>query len=118
MTIPEKVKIGGFTYRIERPSRSFVGGDGLGVLDGEHSFSDRTIKVATVGCEEYQHVVFLHEVCHAIISNCNGTQEQDENFVEQFSKGLYQFVVDNPQVFGGIEANDDREGNRDGEGRV
>lgn len=48
-------------------------------------------------------MVFLHEVCHAIISNYNGTQEQDENFVEQFAKGLYQFVVDNPQVFGGAE---------------
>lgn len=60
----------------------------------------KTIRVSDNGCGDYQDVVFLHEVCHAIIAHyC--ADEQDEKFVEQFSKGLYQVINDNPELLKG-----------------
>ncbi len=103
MKIPKQIKVGGFTYKIERPEGSFVSDDGT-ALDGEHSFSEKTIRVGTSGCEEYQGIVFLHEVCHAIIECYIGPEEHDEKFVEQFSKGLYQVLVDNEEIMkGGVD---------------
>jgi len=100
MRIPEKIKIGGFIYNIERPEGSFVSNAGV-ALDGEHSFSEKRISVCTRGCGDYQDVIFLHEVCHAIIECYVGPNEQDERFVEQFSKGLYQVLIDNPGILEG-----------------
>lgn len=95
MNIPNNIKIGGFNYHVERMNGPFVS-DG-NALDGEHNFANKTIRVATNGCGDYQDMVFLHEVCHAIIDHyC--AEEQDEKFVEQFSKGLYQVLTDNPGV--------------------
>lgn len=95
MIIPKKIKIGCFTYQVERPEKPFVS-NGVAV-DGEHSFSEKQITVAEIGCSEYQQVVFLHEVCHAIIAHyC--ADKQNEEFVEQFSKGLYQVLIDNPDI--------------------
>lgn len=103
MKIPKKIKIGGFTYNVERPEGSFVSATG-DALDGEHHFAEKRISVGTLGCREYQNVVFLHEVCHAIIECYAGTNKQDEDFVEQFAKGLYQVLVDNPEIMeGGAE---------------
>ena len=99
MNIPKQVKIGGFMYTVERPKNSFVSKEG-NAYDGEHRFSKKEIKVAKSGCKEYQEVVFLHEVCHAIIDCYVSSDEQDERFVEQFSKGLYQVIVDNPDILG------------------
>jgi hypothetical protein len=101
MKIPKTIKIGGFNYHIERPDGAFVSSDGV-ALDGEHNFSEKTIKVGTNGCGDYQDLVFLHEICHAIIEYYV-SRKQDEEFVEQFSKGLYQVLVDNPELLGGGE---------------
>ena len=98
MKITEKVKVGGFVYDVERKQEAFVGKDGS-ALDGEHSFGDKTITVAKHGCKEYQQLVFLHEICHAIIDAYVSPDEQDEKFVEAFSKGLYQVISDNPDIF-------------------
>lgn len=97
MKIINKVKIGGFLYDVERTDGAFVGESGS-VLDGEHSFSEKRITVSDSGCEEYQNVVFLHEICHAIIETYVSPDEHDEKFVEAFSKGLYQVLIDNPEM--------------------
>lgn len=97
--IPEKVKVGGFDYRVERVSGSFVSNGAA--LDGEHYFAEKTIKAGTNGCKEYQDLVFLHELCHAIISCYTPQEKQNEEFVEQFSKGLYQVLKDNPEILRG-----------------
>lgn len=101
MYIPKQVKVGCFTYDVERLQGSFIS-DGK-ALDGEHSFSERLIRVGTNGCGAYQDLVFLHELCHAIIAHYTPQMEQDENFVEQFSKGLYQVLIENPEIFGGVD---------------
>ena len=98
MKIPEKIKIAGYTYKIERPAEPFV--SNLSACDGLHSFDTQTIKVSKSGNEAYQNTVFLHELVHGIIASyCTADCYDEEKFVEQFSKGLYQVVTDNPQIF-------------------
>ena len=97
MNIPNKVKVGGFTYFIEKPEKPFASDNA--VCDGDHRFAEKTIRVASSGCHEYQELVFIHELCHAIIAYFTPEADQDEKFVEQFSKGLYQVLVDNPELF-------------------
>ena len=98
MKIPKQIKIGGFNYNVDRPTTHFIGDNNV-VLDGQCDTTGKTIKVSAVGCEEYQEVVFLHEVCHAIINHYVSWDEQDEKFVEQFAKGLYQVLIDNKDIF-------------------
>lgn len=107
MKITEKIKVGGFVYDVEREKGAFVGQSGT-ALDGEHSFADKTITVAKHGCKEYQQLVFLHEICHAIIDAYVSPDEQDEKFVEAFSKGLYQVISDNPDIFYTTKAGEDK----------
>jgi len=99
MNIPKQVKVGGFLYNVERPNDSFVNSSGT-ALDGQHSLTEKTITVSARGCGAYQDLVFLHELCHAIIEHYVSPEEHDEMFVEQFSKGLYQVLTDNPEIMG------------------
>lgn len=96
MNIPKQIKVGGFIYHIERPDSAFASGDS--VCDGDHNFANKTIRVAANGSPDYQDLVFIHELCHAIIAYYTPETEQDEKFVEQFSKGLYQVLIDNPNL--------------------
>ena len=98
MKIPDRVKIAGYDYTVERFDESFTSADGTILCDGEHQGANQIIKVVNKGTEEYQMTVFLHEVIHAIIHSYT-TNEQDEGFVEQVSKGLYQVIKDNPEIF-------------------
>jgi hypothetical protein len=97
MNIPRYIKVGGFNYLVERPEEPFLSDSVL--CDGDHNFINKIIRVAKNGTRDYQDLVFIHELCHAIISYFTPELEQDEKFVEQFSKGLYQVLVDNPKVF-------------------
>lgn len=96
--IPDTIKIAGFNYDIVKKPSAFVGKAGT-ALDGQHHYATKTITVSGEGCKEYQALVFLHEVCHAIIEAYVAPDRHDEHFVEQFSKGLYQAIVDNPDIF-------------------
>ncbi len=104
MKIPNKVKIGGYLYSIERPEEPFLSGDV--VCDGIHDFVNQKIKVSKAGSKAYQDTVFLHEICHSIIAHyCSGSSSFDEEcFVEAFSKGLYQAIADNPEVFDNVSS--------------
>lgn len=100
MIIPRTVRIGGYTYSIERPAESFVSAGS--VCDGDCVFMEQRIRVASVGNSQYQQTVFLHEVAHAIIEHfCFGilSCDEEERFVEEFSKGLYAFISENQSVF-------------------
>ena len=98
--IPETVKIAGCVYSVDREEKSFV--NGSNVVDGTHSFFEQKIKVVREGTEDYQSVVFLHELMHGIIENyCPNivSAVDEEKLVEQISKGLFQVVTDNPEIF-------------------
>ena len=97
MIIPDKVKVAGYTYNIERPAEAFP--DGTVVCDGIHWFNEQIIRVARTGNEQYQSTIFIHELVHAIIASYCGVDNQDEQFVEQLAKGLYQVITDNPEIF-------------------
>lgn len=99
MKIPKTVKVAGYLYQVERCDSPFP--VDTEICDGVHTFSEQKIKVAQVGTEIYQNTVFLHELVHAIIgSYCADIKDQlNEAFTEQFSKGLYQVIVDNPNIF-------------------
>lgn len=101
INIPEKVKIAGFTYDVIRPETSFVNAATAAACDGLHSYDSQEITVAKRGSAEYQSLVFLHEVCHAICSAyCGGilSDYDEEKFVAQFAKGLFQAIEDNPEI--------------------
>lgn len=96
MNIPKIVKVGGYIYEVVDKGGVFVSGQN--VVDGMHSFAELKIALASTKDTPYNYTVFLHEICHAIIAvYC--ADEQDEKYVEQFSKGLYQVIVENPDVF-------------------
>ncbi|MBQ8298166.1 MAG: hypothetical protein IJX77_10340 [Ruminococcus sp.] len=99
MNIPEKVKIAGYEYTVERPTEPFLVDNDA--CDGVHIFTQQKIKVAQTGNEAYQNTVFIHELVHGIImSYCKGCDNYDEEkFTEQFSKGIYQVITDNPEIF-------------------
>lgn len=87
-------------YNVLRPEAPFPSACCTTVCDGEHNFSQQLIKVAFAGTKEYQDTVFLHEIYHAIGAvYCNDVSKDEERFVEQFAKGLYQVVADNPEIF-------------------
>lgn len=99
MEIVDKVKVAGFIYDVTQKDSSFIGTSGI-ALDGEHLFTERKIILGGQGSKEYRELVFLHEICHAIIEAYISPEgQQDEHFVEAFSKGLYQVIVDNPKIF-------------------
>lgn len=96
MNIPDKVKIGGYNYKVEHRDGPFP--NGTSVVDGLHDATNNTITLSDEGEKPYQDTVFLHELIHGIIYvYC--ADKQDEDFVEQFSKGLYQVITDNPEIF-------------------
>ena len=100
MKIPEKIKISGYNHSVKRTEKSFVSDDT--VCDGLYDFYKQEIIVSKEGNTAYQETVFLHELTHGIIRNyCDGIMSDydEERFTEQFAKGLYQVINDNPDVF-------------------
>lgn len=95
MKIPKRVKVVGYTYQIKRKNKPFVSDDNNAVCEGHHSFLNQVIKVTKTGSKEFQETIFLHELTHAIISVYCGLDYQNEEFVESFSKGLYQVLNEN-----------------------
>ena len=100
INIPQKIKISGYDYKVERVERAFVSNGSA--CDGLHDFSKQEIVIAYEGNAAYQQTVFLHEVTPGIIHNyCEGIMSDydEERFTEQFAKGLYQVIKDNPEIF-------------------
>lgn len=99
MNIPKTVKVGGYIYEVQRPNDSFV--SGCSACDGLHTLHTHTIQVAKRGDEAYQNTVLLHELIHAIIAcYCDSENfDREEYFTDNLAKGLYQVIIDNPEIF-------------------
>lgn len=100
MKIPDHVKVSGFVYKVIRTDDSFaVGSD---VCDGVQCFHEQLIKVSNRGDAAYQQFIFLHELFHAILE-CYCPNFNCEEVTDGLAKGLYQVIVDNPEIFNSNE---------------
>ncbi|MGN1138918.1 MAG: hypothetical protein ACI4RM_05670 [Ruminococcus sp.] len=98
MQITDKVKIGGFSFSVKRIDETFIV-NGI-ECDGCCNKGEQIIKVSKTGSLEHQQMVFLHEILHGIYDNYVPDNSYDEEtIVTQMANGLYQVLVDNPEIF-------------------
>ena len=97
MKIPDKVKIGGITYKVEI-TEMFVGGSDR---QGECDPANTIIRVRP-GNEDNMWLTFLHELFHAInfFRGIFG-DEHDEREIESMAQALAMIISDNPGLLGG-----------------
>jgi len=95
MNITDKVKIGAMVYNVE--FKDII--DNNNDLDGQIVYSANTIQIRKVSThsEDYEKMVFLHEIIHGIFNHCN--IDQDENKIELIGNALYMVIKDNPELF-------------------
>ena len=94
MKIPKTVKIGGIIYSVQEVDRLTFGDSAT----AEINYRKSTIEIAKDISEQRKHRDFLHEVMHAIYDNL-GYSEHNEKQIDELAGALYQFVVDNSEVF-------------------
>lgn len=103
LSIPDAIKVGDALYDVVRgavfknPKRDFL-------TAGECRHTPKSeIFVSSLGDPEYERYIFLHEMCHAIIHEfCKPSplsHDEEEDFVEAFSRGLYDVIKHNRGVF-------------------
>jgi hypothetical protein len=95
MKIPEKVKIGGMTYRVTLAEQIHTDQQ----IDGEirYASGEITIKDASTFSQDYKEQVFLHECVHGIFEALG--LKQDEGLTDKIAKGLHMLIKDNPEIF-------------------
>jgi len=97
MKIPEKVKIGGVNYEIRDVENL---NDGQSVLYGKIDYENFIIELNTKYNQiDHKCIVLLHEILHGILNQVTLEVENEELLVEVMSKGLYQIIKDNPEIF-------------------
>jgi hypothetical protein len=93
--VPEKVKIGGITYAVEKTDKLALGKVNY---SGETDFIDCVIRIVPT-CQQKMEADFCHEMVHGILDHL-GYSDHDEKKVDEFGKALYMIFKDNPQMFG------------------
>ena len=93
MNIPESVKIGGITYKVEITDRLTTGTSS----DAEIAFDEAVIRL-TPREPQYMCQVLLHEIVHAVY-NFLGYSEHDEVKVDRIAQLAFSVIVDNPALF-------------------
>lgn len=97
MEIKDKIKIGSMEYEVIKTDKPILLNDQAcnGVIDYENLF----IEISTNRATQKQEETLMHEVLHGIIHERNLILEDEEMIVEEISKGLYQVIKDNPDIF-------------------
>lgn len=97
MEIKDKVKIGSMEYEVIKTDKPILLDDKVcnGIIDYENLF----IEISTNRAAQKQEETFIHEVLHGIIRERNLILEDEEMVVEEISKGLYQVIKDNIDIF-------------------
>lgn len=95
MNIPKKVRIGYKDYKINKIEGNLV--DENKVCYGNIKFDEGDINISNLYSDDQQKCTFIHECVHGIddIVETGLTEEQ----VRKLSKGIYQFIKDNPNIF-------------------
>lgn len=102
MQIPKIVKIGGHKFAVKFVEMLNKGKD-AGIIDcwndtitlAKKVKSGKKVIVKT--SEAVQKITFIHEIMHAI-NNIFCNKQLKESDIEAISEGLYQFIVDNPNI--------------------
>lgn len=98
MVIKDKIKIGSMEYEVKNTDEPILLDNQAcnGIIDYENLliliYKNRAI--------QKQEETFIHEILHGIIHERNLILEDEEMIVEEISKGLYQVIKDNIEIFG------------------
>lgn len=100
MKIPEKVKVASKDYIVicEEKTLTLDGSQ----LYGKCCYDKQEIHIDSgLQKEDGQKATFIHEVLHAIARDreINFGDADEELLINQFAKGLYQAIKDNPNIF-------------------
>ncbi|MFE4201114.1 ImmA/IrrE family metallo-endopeptidase [Aneurinibacillus aneurinilyticus] len=90
MMLPDKIKIAGVNYAVERAEEL---NNDPGDM-GECIYQKALIRIKSNMAMDKQHQTFIHEMLHACIEEA-GFGEQDEDFVNRVSIILHQVLKDN-----------------------
>lgn len=93
MVIPDKIKVGGLTFRISE-SDLLKDSPTFGVTQLNQLF----IVIDPSSASERKAQTFVHEVIEALNDAYHLKMEHD--MIERLEGALYAFIVDNPGVFG------------------
>lgn len=90
MPIPNKIKVGGKWYKIEKV-------EVIEGCKGNVTYDDKTIRIASRSANyaynaDEQINTFWHELTHAILNDMGSKLEADELFVNAFSNRLHEAV--------------------------
>lgn len=102
MKIPEKIKIGGKTYKVSI-TKNLENGNVLN--NGEINYGSQVIRIAP-NAKETMEATFLHEVIHSIYDFL-GYTKHDEKKIDELSNALYMVIQDNPKIFNSEVANNE-----------
>ena len=107
MKIPANIKVGSITYDIHLVDKIVpTDADGkelqlevpegyIAEIHGQQNTKNSTISIVR-GCgKQYERVVALHEVVHAVLENA-GFEFHDEGVVNALAYGLYNVIQENP----------------------
>lgn len=100
MNIPQNVKVAGKNYAVICEEKTIV-------LDGKQlygmvDYGNQEICIdSSLQKEDGQKETVIHEVLHAIARDreINFGDADEELLINQFAKGLYQLIKDNPDMF-------------------
>ncbi|CEQ10678.1 phage protein [[Clostridium] sordellii] len=97
MNIKNDIKIGSMSYNVKITNEPII-------LDHQEckgiiEYDDLVIKISNKIAKQRQEETFIHEILHGIIRERNLEIEDEEILVDEISKGLYQFINDNIDIF-------------------
>ncbi|NFA59468.1 hypothetical protein K8O96_12080 [Clostridium sporogenes] len=95
MNIPNKVRIGYKDFKV-----NLVGHDVIydnAVCYGNIELDNGIINISNLYSQDQQKCTFIHECLHGIDENVETKLSEEQ--IRKLSKGLYQFIKDNPDVF-------------------
>lgn len=93
MNIPEKLKIGGKIYTVERTEKLTIGDRYM----GECIYSTLSIRIVP-SAPRMEEVTFLHEMVHAIFNHLGYTNHSEKK-IDELANALHMIIVDNPDIF-------------------
>lgn len=95
MEIPNKVRIGYKTYKVNMIGGDLV--DGNKVCYGTIKFDDGDINISKLYSKDQQQCTFIHECLHGIDDIVEAELSEDQ--IRKLGKGIYAFIKDNPDIF-------------------